>query len=78
LLIIALPNVILVKTLSTMQFTIANPRTADILYIYPFKYLGTHLGNLPDNVATINYRIESVARSEAIEYRIFTLYFIHT
>ena len=34
--------------------------------------------NLPDNVATINYRIQSVARSEASEYRIITLYFIHT
>ena len=35
-------------------------------------------GNLPDNVATINCRIQSVARNEATEYRIFALYFIHT
>ena len=35
-----------------------------------------YFGNLPDNVTTINYQIQSVAKNEATEHRIFTLYFI--
>ena len=45
------------------------------LHLYLYK---TKLGNLPDNVATINYQIQSVAGSEETEYRIFTMYVIHT
>jgi hypothetical protein len=49
-------------------------KTVQPKYMLKSKLSIRFVGNLPDNVATINYQIQS----EENEYRIFTLYFIHT